>query len=43
MLYIHTVLCLKSLARNSLGKFFHSFPAANFNVDWPIADFTLGK
>ena len=34
---------LKSLACNSLGKLFHSFPAADLNVDSPIADFTSGK
>ena len=36
------VLEFKSLSRNSLGKLLHSFPAANLNVDWPVADFTLG-
>ena len=42
-IFYSKVLKFKSSARNSLGKLFHSFPAANLNVDWPVADVTLGK
>lgn len=34
---------LKSLSRNSFGGLFYSFPAAYLNVDWPNANFVLGK